>query len=97
MRHPMPVLLLLCLASPVCADDGADPAASPAFEFIDAHRLGMGRHQLDDYTRVTGWQISRQWYFGQQRGKDSALGFVWQGDAEQMSISTDGIRFIRRF
>ncbi len=94
MRHSLTCLLLLSLAGPAGADDGTDSQ----FKIEDAQRFGITRHQLNHATRVTGWQISQKWYFGQQGGAESGISLVWQrSDDDQMSISTHGIRFTRRF
>ena len=93
MRHPLTIVLLLCLAGPVGADDGV----VEEFDMSNVYQFGIDRHELDDYTRVTGWQVADRWYFGKTRGDDSGIGFVWQREADQLSVSTGGIRLIRRF
>ena len=93
MRHPLIIALLFFLGGPVGADDGV----VPEFELDSAYQFGIDRHELDDYTRVTGWQVSDRWYFGKKRGDDSDFGFVWQREADQLSVSTGGVRLIRRF
>ena len=65
--------------------------------FADTYLLGITEHAADDYTTITGWRLSDTMYFGSQEGEDSGLSLVWQHDHDQMSISSDGIRFTRRF
>ena len=100
MRHPLTVLALLSLAGPAAAGEsleGGMDRLERESESGAAYQFSNDRHELDGYTRLTGWQISQTWYFGKQRGADSGLGFVWQRDDDQMSLSTEGLRFTRRF
>ena len=53
--------------------------------------------KLDGHTEVKGWALPRGWYFGKQRGEHSGIGFLWQAADRQLSLSTKGIRFVRRF
>ncbi len=87
------VVLTMGGATTAFADeDGVD-----SLQFEETFGFDISQYQLDDYTEVTGWRLSDRWYFGRQKGVDSSLGFVWQDEADQMSISTNGIRFTRRF
>jgi hypothetical protein len=90
----------LTLVSVVHADEldalQASPEPLPAL-FADSYLLGITEHAADDYTTITGWRLSESVYFGSQDGEDSGLSLVWQHDHDQMSISSDGIRFTRRF
>lgn len=61
------------------------------------YALGINRFDLDEHTEILGWQISKSWYFGRQDGLDSGLTLVWQSDANQVSLSKDGVRLTRRF
>lgn len=79
-------------ATAIANEDAAD-----SLQFEETFGFDISHHQLDDFTEVTGWKLSQRWYFGRQKGADSGLAFVWQDDADQMSISTNGIRFTRRF
>lgn len=62
-----------------------------------AYALGVNHYHLDHETKVTGWQVSERWFFGRQRGMDSGLTLVWQKQANQVSVSKDGLRLTRRF
>ncbi|HEY5681314.1 MAG TPA: hypothetical protein VIS55_14690 [Pseudomonadales bacterium] len=86
------VLAMGCAANAI-----ADEEAVDSLQFEETFGFDISQYQLDDYTEVTGWRLSDRWYFGRQKGVDSGLGFVWQDEADQMSISTNGIRFTRRF
>lgn len=59
--------------------------------------LGLARFDLDPHTEILGWQVSDRWYFGRQDGEDSGLTLVWQAEANQVSLSKDGVRLTRRF
>jgi hypothetical protein len=99
-------LLAACLvlgsfsASSAVADESIadNSAAAPTGSaFIDLYALGIGEHDTDEFTTVTGWRFNDSWSFGYQDGEDSGLSLVWQKSQDQMSISNNGIRFTRRF
>jgi hypothetical protein len=58
---------------------------------------GVAEQSADDFTRMTGWRLTDSWHFGYQQGLDSGLSLLWQGERDQVSVSSDGIRFTRRF
>ncbi len=89
--------MVVILATGSAANAAADENAVDSLQFEETFGFDISQYQLDDYTEMTGWRLSDRWYFGRHEGADSGLGFVWQDDADQMSISTNGIRFIRRF
>lgn len=62
-----------------------------------AYVLGINRFDLDEHTEILGWQLADSWYLGRQDGLDSGLTLVWQQDANQFSLSKDGLRLTRRF
>jgi hypothetical protein len=93
MRYPLTTLLLLCLAGPAVADDGVDRT----LELGDASQFDIADQKIDANPHTSGWQISQTWYFGRDEDKKSSVGFVWQREDDQMSITTKGIRFSRRF
>ena len=93
MRYPLTTLLLLCLAGPAVADDGVDRP----LKFGDASQLDVTDHKFDADPQASRWQLSQTWYFGRDEGAESSVGFVWQREEDQMSITTKGIRFSRRF
>ena len=61
------------------------------------YALGINRFDLDAHTEIIGWRISDAVYFGRQDGLDSGLTLVWQQQANQLSLSKDGVRLTRRF
>ncbi len=58
---------------------------------------GVAEQSADDFTRMTGWRLTDSLHLGYQQGLDSGLSLLWQGERDQMSFSTEGIRFTRRF
>jgi hypothetical protein len=76
--------------SPAALSHAAFAVASPS-------PMGMTKMQPGPHTTMTGWQLPHGWYFGKQGGEHSGLGFLWQNADDQISLSTKGIRLIRRF
>lgn len=71
---------------------------APASETLNLeYASGITRHRLDNHTKVHGWKLSDAWYFGRQRGDEGGLALVWQGNRDQVSITTQGVRLTRRF
>ncbi len=99
------VWTLLC--GQALAADQLDPFGSSSAEvptsdglslrFDKSYALGVNHYQLDHKTKVTGWRMGERWFLGRQRGLDSGLTLVWQKQANQFSVSKDGVRFTRRF
>ena len=75
----------------------AEPPEPSSFQLGETWAMGIVEHQLDDETEITGWRLNRSWYVGQQDGADDGFSLVWQGRRDQVSISSDGLRFPRRF
>lgn len=63
----------------------------------EVYLWGVSEHSADSFTRMTGWRVSKSLHVGYQQGLDSGLSLLWQGERDQMSVSSDGIRFTRRF
>jgi hypothetical protein len=63
----------------------------------EVYAWGVAEQSADDFTRMTGWRLTKSWHLGYQQGLDSGLSLLWQGERDQMSVSSDGIRFTRRF
>lgn len=55
------------------------------------------RMPADGQTQIHGWQLAKPWDSGRQKGLDSGGTLVWQGAANQLSVSEDGLRLTRRF
>jgi hypothetical protein len=75
-------------------------SAQPAIEKDRSYTLGAGRYALDSKTKVTGWRIAQGVYFGKAKAKGeiSGLAIVWQRrQDQQMSLSSRGLRFTKRF
>ena len=67
-------------------------------EAAKTYLLGVSEFEADDFTTITGWQLTNSWYIGHQDGEeDSGLSLLWQQERDQMSISSTGIRFTHRF
>ncbi|MEZ5556939.1 MAG: hypothetical protein R3E86_00110 [Pseudomonadales bacterium] len=100
---PLCILLLAALALTPSAHAGSEggdnhPAAHLYLpELNESYALGINEIRSDDFTKITGWRLSTSWYFGHWDGEDSAIAFVWQKKHDQMSFSTEGIRYTRRF
>jgi hypothetical protein len=99
---------LLGLGAQAFADERDDDAvsapggelaheAAPHLALETGYALGVTRFELDSFTEVIGWKIADSVYFGHQDGEDSGLSIVWQKDANQVSLSKDGLRLTRRF
>ena len=74
-----------------------DTSNADVTEFARTFLWGVGEHETDDFTTMTGWRFGKSWYFGHQDGEDSGISLLWQRDSTQMSISQEGIRYTRRF
>ncbi len=75
-------------------------SAKPAIEKVHSYTLGTGRYALDHKTKVTGWRVAERVYFGRAKAKGeiSGLALVWQRrQDQQMSLSSRGLRFTKRF
>jgi len=95
-------LLLVCSwAIQVRADE--IPAAfhdryqEQTFKFAEDDGPGFAKHRVDGYTKVIGWQLNDSWYLGRQKGPQSGLALLWQGEHNQFSLGTKGMRLTRRF
>jgi len=92
---------LIVLALPAASVRADDPSGNSAFAaaFADAYAMGISAHDLDSATQVIGWQLSDSWYLGarDEKGADDGLSLVWRGEREQVSLSLEEIRFVRRF
>lgn len=90
----------LTASAPALAEPPRSPAEtlSAAVELREQLTLGIIEHQLDAGTELTGWRLNHSWYLGHRDGDgEDGLSLVWQGQRRQVSISTEEIRFTRRF
>jgi len=88
-----PSLLLLAL----CCTSGAAQAGEP-LELYQPFALGekeytagVRLHGLDEDTRVVGWKLSDNLYFGRRKGEIDDFGFVLTRGDTQYSLTEDGI------
>ncbi len=97
--HGVIVAALLSISASAHADEML-PDFTPRSEsadFVKSYALGINEYRTDDFTKMTGWRVSKSWHFGYQQGEDDGISLVWQHAQDQMSISANGIRFTRRF
>ncbi len=74
--------------------------AQSSMEKGRSFNFGVGRYALDHKTKVTGWRVAQGVYFGKAKAKGeiSGLAIVWQRrQDQQMSLSSHGLRFTKRF
>lgn len=91
MRYLLLVLSIFAFAPAVALE----PASGIKLE--SDRLIRITHYKLDHKTKLTGWRVGKEWYFGRQKGEDSGLTLVWQGKQDQLSFSREGIRLTRRF
>ncbi len=68
---------------------------SPAQFRLVSSRLD--RHQVDQGTRMTGWKLGDEVFFGKSKGDLSGVALIWQrSQTDQVSLSGSGLRLTRR-
>lgn len=99
MRPFTAALICACGIMTAAADRAqAEPQDDAGLKLKELLALGIGEYRLDAGTDLTGWQLNGSWYFGHRDGDQAdGLSLVWQGERQQVSISAEGIHFIRRF
>jgi hypothetical protein len=72
---------------------GEDPGSiSKSFSDLDDEPDGLGQHKFDRYTRVRGWQMSPNTYFGQAKVMDQwGVGVVMEKDDYVFGINSRGL------
>lgn len=97
-------LVLMLAAGAGHTHEPAHPVTDQAFqlELRTAGPLGSQRLPVDDYTKVTGWELGDGWYFGNYQGEQRGVGLMWQDAEDQFSLTTfslttKGLRLVRRF
>lgn len=93
---------LMCTALPALAEppeQARQPERQHDFQLDETFALGVVERRLDARSELIGWHLNGSWYLGREHGDvDEAVALIWQGDHhEQFSISTEGVRFTRRF
>jgi hypothetical protein len=58
---------------------------------------GVHRYGVTDDTRIIGWQISDDLYFGRRQGEVDDFGFVFKHGATQYSFTQHGIGWRHAF
>ncbi len=67
------------------------------FKFdTEEYLLSVRRHELNDFSRVIGWQVAGNIYFGRQQGDEDAFGFLWQRPGSQISLTNKGLGWHKR-
>jgi hypothetical protein len=59
--------------------------------------IGVHRYGVDEDTRVIGWQIRDDLYFGRRQGEIDDFGFVFKQGATQYSFTQHGIGWRHSF
>jgi len=61
------------------------------------HSSSLARYQIDQGTRVTGWKLRDDVFFGKSKGDLKGVALVWQrSQTDQVSLSGRGLRLSRR-
>ena len=78
---------------------GADAAAAePRFDLDqDEYAVGVRGYGLDEDTRVIGWQLTEDLYFGRRQGEVDDFGFVLKRGDTQYSFTEHGIGWRHSF
>ena len=89
----------LCAAILAAALAGADAAAAePVFyPNQDEYAIGVRGYGLDEDTRIIGWQLTENFYFGRRKGEIDDFGFVLKRGDTQYSFTEHGIGWRHSF
>lgn len=68
----------------------ADP---PSLKPVDAEEyvFEIHKYRLDSQTKLIGWRIRDDVYFGRRSADDHDFGFIWQTGDTQLSLTSEGI------
>lgn len=73
-------------------------AAEPDFYLNqDEYAVGVQRYGLDEDTRVIGWQLTENFYFGRRQGELDDFGFILKHGDTQYSFTEHGIGWRHSF
>ena len=76
--------------------EGQTPSERAATHFR-VNSSHLGRHQVDQGTRMTGWKLRDDVFFGKSKGDLSGVALIWQrSQTDQVSLSGSGLRLTRR-
>lgn len=91
-------VLLAVIAAFASGASAAGERDDVSFQLRHAdYAMGVRKFRLEDGdSKVVGWRLGQRWYFGRWKGDDKGVGFVWQGESTQVSITDAGINWRRR-
>jgi len=73
------------------------PAPSGPQHHFRLSSSGLNRHQVDQGTRMTGWKLGDEVFFGKSKGDLSGVALIWQrSQTDQVSLSGSGLKLTRR-
>jgi hypothetical protein len=88
---------LLCATCFAAAPTSAN-AAEPRFDLNqNEYAIGVRGYGLDEDTRVIGWQLTNNFYFGRRQGRNDDFGFVFKKGDTQYSFTEHGIGWRHSF
>ena len=61
------------------------------------YAVGVRGYGLDEDTRVIGWQLGNNFYFGRRKGENDDFGFVFKDGNTQYSLTEHGIGWRHSF
>ena len=61
------------------------------------YAIGVRGYGLDEDTRVIGWQLGNNFYFGRRQGENDDFGFVYKDGNTQYSFTEHGIGWRHSF
>lgn len=84
------------VARPAASDSSSVSVADLPTSF-PIRSSAITRYQLDSGTRVTGWQLRDDVFFGRSKGDLSGVALIWQrSQTDQLSLSGSGLKLTRR-
>jgi hypothetical protein len=97
LRHMKANAVLVCAACFAASPMSAN-AAEPRFDLNqNEYAVGVRGYGLDEDTRVIGWQLGNNFYFGRRQGENDDFGFVFKDGDTQYSFTEHGIGWRRSF
>ena len=86
--------------SPVARPEAGDESTVRVADITTSFPIrssAIRRYQLDSGTRVTGWQLRDDVFFGRSKGDLSGVALIWQrSQTDQLSLSGSGLKLTRR-
>ena len=76
--------------------DAQEPSENSFSLETEEYMLAIRRHELSDFSRVIGWQVRENVFFGRQQGDEDAFGFLWQRTGSQISLTNKGLSWHKR-